>query len=455
MGENQNQPKGWGARSVTPSGWGTANASKRNVTSPWAASEATTAESPEREKVIPAEERLPIKETAPAKEVVPVEETAPAKETVLAEETVPVKETVPAKETVLVEGKTPVKKTASAREPVLADNDEISSDTGSSPPKKRGKSSVVIAIAVAVVALVIVGIWLLARGGANRGDDMQEAGVTTTTRVSTSTSATCSTTTTTAATTTTTKTTTTTTTATTTTTKATTTTAPQNDPPMYIQDYIGTWAHTSMPAERELIIHSAADGNVVFSLNYYRLCSVDYVQAHFSDPGGVAHFETDEVSGSIEFSVDDIILTITESSVLYMDPEVQAFYRVDTSVLGDYTDSTSAPEVYEEPSIKTVEVFVDNVWFEYISESTSPSYTIDHFEAQLVERGDTQDVYRIQAKGQKINEPYSMMLYYETYDEQMNCLQTDTIGDVIWRTFDISEYIVLDHDTYYVAVCLC
>ncbi len=440
MGENQNQPKGWGARSVTPSGWGTANASKRNVTSPWAASEATTAESPEREKVAPAEERLPIKETVPAKEAVPAEETAPVKETVLAEET------VPAEETVLVEGKTPVKKTASAKEPVLADNEEISSDTGSSPPKKRGKSSVVIAIAVAVVAVVIVGIWLLARGGAHCGDE-KELSVTTTTTAVTSTTHTTTAATTTIESTTTSVTTTTTATTTTVTTTVTTTTATATTVPPAVVDistYVGPWVNSAQLTERELMIHSVTDGVITFSLWYYRLNSVEYVTAHIVD-ADYAVFSIEGMQGNLWFQADGITMIINDSDIPYMPAETQKFDVKQESSLAGYEDA-AFPD--------TVEVMVGDVCFEYMRSSTYPSYTIDHFEAQLVERGDTQDVYRIQAKGQKINEPYSMMLYYETYDEQMNYLQTDTIGDVIWRTFDISEYVVLDHDTYYVAVWL-
>ncbi len=438
MAENKHQPKGWGEPSATPSNWGMRNASRS--ASPWVASAAATRESPKQD------ETTPTGDIAVSEDIAVGEESAHTESTTLTEEIVPVEETAPDEESLSV-------KEVGITKNISADNHDKEE---ASSKKKTSKLGIIITVAITVIT-VIVGLVLWLMSGTNQDSGNEQAAVKTTTHVSvsaTTTKATISTmvpttTSTTASTTTSTTTTTMNTTATTM-----TTTATKVGTSLNIQDFVGIWAHLSMPAERELIIHSVEDGNVVFSLTYYRLCSVEYVSAHSSDVGKVAHFWTDEISGSIEFSVDDIILTITESSVPYMEPEIQAFYRVDASMLGGYGDSIASPEVYEEPHVETVEVFAGNVWFEYISESTSPSYAIDHFEAQLVEQGDTRAVYRIKAKGQKIDGSYSMRLLYEVYDEQMNYLESGSIGSDIRSTFDVSELLVLDHNAYYVAVFL-
>ncbi len=441
MAENKHQPKGWGEPSATPSNWGMRNAPRS--ASPWVASATATRESPKQD------------ETTPTGDIAVSEDIAVGEESAHTESTTPTEEIVPVEETAPDEGSLSVKEVGITKN---ISADDLDKEEASSK-KKTSKLGIIITVAITVIT-VIVGLVLWLMSGTHQDSGNEQAAVKTTTRVSVlhSTTATTTKATIVPTTTSTTASTTTSTTSTTTTMNTTattmTTTATKVGTSLNIQDFVGVWAHLSMPAERELIIHSVEDGNVVFSLTYYRLCSVEYVSAHSSDVGGVAHFWTDEISGSIEFSVDDIILTITESSVPYMEPEIQAFYRVDASVLGDYGDSMASPEVYEEPHVETVEVFAGNVWFEYISESTSPSYAIDHFEAQLVEQGDTRAVYRIQAKGQKIDGPYSMRLLYEVYDEQMNYLESGSIGSDIRSTFDVSELLVIDHNAYYVAVFL-
>ncbi|MGN0592213.1 MAG: hypothetical protein ACI4JQ_03070 [Ruminococcus sp.] len=103
------------------------------------------------------------------------------------------------------------------------------------------------------------------------------------------------------------------------TTTETTTTKPNVD----VSAYIGYWHKNSVGQDRELSILDVSDHEVVFTLWYYRMDSIDSVSAVLE--GDTAYFDMEDISGSLTFSNDVITVQITESTRPFMPVECLTF----------------------------------------------------------------------------------------------------------------------------------
>ena len=144
--------------------------------------------------------------------------------------------------------------------------------------------------------------------------------------------------------------------------------------------YIGYW-HMGDSTERELSIYGANDGEIEFSLWYYRLTSIDGAVAYIN--GNVATFSydypgEDKVEGTLTFNDSSVTVTITASDNIYMPVETMVFdsthnsswefggydYEYDDPDFESETDhETDAPPENEEPQSQFGTVVVNGVTF--------------------------------------------------------------------------------------------
>ena len=90
-----------------------------------------------------------------------------------------------------------------------------------------------------------------------------------------------------------------------------------------VSSYIGFWHKESVGYDRELTISSVKRNNIIFSLWYYRIDSLEDVPATLENNS--AYFDTGDVQGYLTFEDDIITVVITKSSRVYMPAEVMTF----------------------------------------------------------------------------------------------------------------------------------
>lgn len=142
--------------------------------------------------------------------------------------------------------------------------------------------------------------------------------------------------------------------------------------------YMGTWyingdAIYSGEHEKELRITEIDDDKVIFTLNFYRVASIDNVRATFK--GNIAKFNGDiedkPVSGTLEFNNNGILVSIDKSEFEYIKPGKLDFNsKANNVVKSDYineirndevTNSNGKKEVNQKDSKEVV-----NAYFKFI-----------------------------------------------------------------------------------------
>lgn len=134
---------------------------------------------------------------------------------------------------------------------------------------------------------------------------------------------------------------------------------PSEPPEIDVTPYIGYWDMDGSQ-ETELTIHSVEEGQVEFTLWYYRTDSIEHITATLE--GNSAYFLADDgystVTGTLVFEDSSIIVTITESTRPFMPPERMVFnHQHSQSWLENGYES---PPTEEETTVPTQPVLSQN-----------------------------------------------------------------------------------------------